>query len=168
MKGVERWWDRRARVEQAGRDGALSHQEIWPRPQVGAFSYRLVMPCHRHCSPLVRESISFRLLYSASCKSPQRDSRHVLALRIPSVSHWEKLFSRQLPRKKWLGVGGWGGERKELKNENVWCHCPPSPCPSSPSRTHTIPFALVTTRLFPVPTLFAGPSLTVPENPTFS
>lgn len=76
----------------------------------------------------------------------------------------------------WRG-GGFVCERKELKNENVWCHfTPPSPPPppcssSSPSctHTHTIPFALVTARLFPVPNPFlAGPSLTVPENPTFS
>lgn len=57
-------WERKWRVWRDGRMArpesmsgtgwerrVLPHQETWPRPRVGAFSYRLVMPCHRHCSP---------------------------------------------------------------------------------------------------------------------
>lgn len=61
MKGVERWLEQWAKVKQP-----------WPHPQVEAFSYWLVMPCHRYCSLLVWESIPSRLWYSASCKNPWR------------------------------------------------------------------------------------------------
>lgn len=43
--------DRRAGVEQAGRDGPRLIKRPDPVPRVRAFSYRLVMPCHRHCPP---------------------------------------------------------------------------------------------------------------------
>lgn len=72
----------------------------------------------------------------------------------------QKLCGLQLPNDlRMVGVKdrGW-------KNENEWCNF----FFPSPSCAHTIPFATVTARLFPVPALFTGLSLTAPENPTFS
>lgn len=120
-----------AGLGQAGRDGADPH------PQVGALSYRLVMACQSCCSPLVWESISVHLWYSASCKSPQGAPRQVLAPR----SLIEKSFlAGRCQERNYFGRG----EGREFKNEK--CVVPSAPPPPPP---HTIPFTLVTAQLFP-------------------
>lgn len=139
-----------------------------PHPQVKAFSYQLVMPCHHYCSRLVRECISFRLWYSASCKSPQRDSRHALGFSLRKA-----FLAGRCQKRNDLGFWGRGAIERGWKNKNVLCRNPLEFF-FFLLHTNTIPSASVTARFFSVPDPFffffflASLSLTVPENPTFS
>lgn len=153
MKGAEGRWDTESKEWARLRETDLPHQERWPGPRVGAFSYRLVMPCHRHCSLLVRESISSRLWYSASSKSPLETYRRVLPLRIPSVSYWGELCyweSNDL-------VGCWGQKERSWIWESKRSFSP------LPPYGLALRFSPSFVAFFP-----PSPSLTVPENPTFS
>ena len=139
--GMAGWQDQRAWVEQAGRDGSCLIKRPDPVLQ-GSFlisiSYAMSPPLFPRLSGNLSPSLSGTLL-------PAKAPRETTEKSQPFVSHWEKLFSRQLPRKKWLSVG-----RMRMCGAIF-----PLPCVVVVfSLPHTISFALVTARLSPVPNPF--------------
>lgn len=146
------WRDWRERMEQGGRDGPCLIKRSEACPPVRAFSYRLVMPCHHHCSQLVRESISSVSGTVLPAKPPERLQTSLSPLH-PLCPSLRKRPRWQLPRKKWLRVRGFKERSWKMRM------CGAVSTPSQPlsffffplSGTHTIPLA----RLFPSPNLFS-------------
>lgn len=114
MKGVEERRDRRAGVEWAGKRQGSSHQEPVPLAKLELFSYRLVMPCHRHCSLHLSRDPSPPISGTVLPSGPKR-LQTSLSLSHPLRLSLRKAFSRQLPRIKWLQRG----ERKKKKKNVV-------------------------------------------------
>lgn len=143
MKGVEGWQDGKTREHEwnrLGETGPASSRDLTPSSS-GSFlisiSYAMSPPLFPHLSRNLSPSLSGTLL-------PAKAPRETTEKSQPFVSHWEKLFSRQLPRKKWLRVG-----RMRMCGAIF-----PLPCVVVFSLPRTIPFALVTARLSPVPNPF--------------
>ena len=128
MKGVEGWQDGKTREHEwnrLGEKGPASSRDLTPSSS-GSFlisiSYAMSPPLFPRLSGNLSPSLSGTLL-------PAEAPRETTDKSQPFVSHWEKLFSRQLPRKKWLSV-----VRMRMRG----AISPPRTSSSSPSRTQSL------------------------------